>query len=109
MLKKSLILLILFFSINANAIEKDKVKHVSYSYVIGTGSELYFDNPIKSMTLCSSVGLGKEIYDQIDYNGFDHKDLMYDVIGCGLGVLTGNLINFYVDDKNVFISYNYQF
>ena len=110
MLKKTMIILsVLYFSTNSFAMEKDKLMHFSVSTSIGLFSELAIDDPLKSIALCSSVGLAKEVYDQIDYNGFSKKDLLYDALGCGLGVFTGNRLKFHFSNKDFLVSYNYDF
>lgn len=96
-------------SIVQASIEDDKKDHLIVSYAIGLGSTYYFDDPIIGFSSCLAVGLGKEIYDQIDYNGFDEKDLAYDAIGCFLGTLTVEGLKFSFDKNNAFVSYQYNF
>ena len=78
-----------FFQQSAHAIDNDKKLHFGASSGIGLSSTLVFEKPLNSFLACSSVGLVKEIYDEIDYGGFDEKDIFYNLAGCALGVTIG--------------------
>lgn len=109
-IKSFLITILLLLSSNAFAIDEDKQKHLAVSAVIGAGSTLIFDDYRYSLGLCLSAGIAKEVYDHYDYGEFDEKDLMYDAIGCGLGVLTGEVIKFHsTGNGGAMISFNYNF
>lgn len=101
--------ILIIASSNAMAVEKDKQKHLAVSTAIGAGSTYFFDDYRYSFATCMTFGLAKEIYDEIDYGGFDGKDLAYDALGCGLGVLTGEVIKFHIQDDGAMISLNYNF
>jgi uncharacterized protein YfiM (DUF2279 family) len=90
-------------------VEEDKLKHFSVSYGIGVGTSLIFDDWKTSLVACSAVGLGKEIYDEIDYNGFSKEDLAYDILGCSLGVLTVEGLSFSLKKDYYAIQYQYKF
>ena len=89
------------FSIKAD-IEEDKQKHFVVSYVIGVGTNFVFEDWKTSLVACSAVGLGKEIYDEIDYNGFSEEDLAYDILGCSLGILTVEGLNFSLQKRSLY-------
>lgn len=76
----------------ANAIEPDKKKHLQYSTAIGFITQQASDNRLLSYSTCLGVGLGKEVYDQTKPSGeFSNKDLMFDALGCILGIETNAL------------------
>ncbi|MBF9003183.1 MULTISPECIES: hypothetical protein [Vibrio] len=85
-----------FFSTIANAndwySQNDDKQHTGASFVIGAASEVYFDNLIYSNATCMTVGLAKEVRDQIAYHGFSKSDLGYDAVGC----ITGTLLSRFV-------------
>lgn len=100
----------IFFSQSAIAyIESDKKQHLAVSYGVGLVSTYYFDDPLYGFSSCFAVGLAKEIYDEIDYEGFDGKDLAYDALGCALGTLTIEGLQFAFTEDSASISYNYRF
>lgn len=109
MIKIMTLFLISILSINANALENDKEKHLIASTIIGGASEYIFDDYKYSLSLCATIGLGKELYDEYDYGGFSSKDLAYDLLGCGLGVIIGQQVNIHITPNNFSISYNYKF
>ena len=108
-IKKGILLSTILFAFNASAIEKDKQKHFGVSTAIGAASTYFFDDYRYSLASCFAVGLGKELYDEYDYNGFSGKDLVYDGLGCSLGVLTGEVIKFNLTDNSAEITFNYKF
>lgn len=99
---------------NAN-IEKDKILHFGVSF--GAGKVLnqrVFDDYRYSLATCFAIGLGKEIYDEIDYNGFDEKDLLADALGCGLGVWLDEAffqdnLSFDVNHQGFNLAFEYKF
>lgn len=110
MLKKILSTLsIITVSLNVNAEMTDYEKHFAVSTVIGAGSNYVLDDPMNSFLVCFGVGLGKEIYDEIDYGGFSEKDLFYDVLGCGLGVFTIEGLDIKMSRDSAFFNYKYSF
>lgn len=90
-------------------IRDDHKKHLGVSYGLGIVSTYYFEKPLYGFSSCLAVGLGKEIYDEIDYNGFDGEDLAYDALGCALGTLTVKGLEFAITKNSATISYNYSF
>lgn len=90
-------------------IENDKKLHFTASYFIGTGANILIQDPYKSFAVCMGVGVAKEAYDYIDYGLFSADDLVYDGIGCVLGVYTGEVINFYYKNETATLSYQYNF
>lgn len=97
------------FSYPTFALEKDKQLHLGVSTAIGTYSQYHLEDWKTSMLVCSSVGAVKEVYDEIDYGGFDSVDMVYNVIGCGVGVFTGNMLTVYKQDDNVTLSFEMKF
>lgn len=96
-------------SSSAIAVEKDKKQHFAISTAIGLGSTYVFEDYRYSLAACLAVGIAKETYDYVDYGLFDEKDLMYDALGCGLGVFTGETIKFHFQDDGASLSFNYKF
>lgn len=97
MLNKSLISksCIIFSFLSApqiNAMEYDKKMHFGVGTGIGFISQTLFDSPLESLLLCSSAGILKEIYDEVDYGGADAKDFLFTVAGCGLGVTSSSML-----------------
>ncbi len=90
-------------------IRDDHQKHLAISYGIGVASTYYFKEPLYGFSSCFAVGLAKEVYDEIDYNGFDGKDLAYDALGCALGTVTVKGLEFVFTKNSAAISYNYSF
>lgn len=76
----------------ANDDATDNVLHLGASTLIGGVSQYYFKNWKYSMATCVSVGLAKEVYDEVNNSGFSKRDLAIDGIGCTLGVLASSLI-----------------
>lgn len=70
---------------------EDKIKHVSVSAAITVSAYQVFegtDNPwLYAQASCLAVGVAKEIYDEIDYGGFDMDDLAADAVGSLAGSL----------------------
>jgi hypothetical protein len=53
----------------------DKANHFIYGFVIFIISQCFL-NDLYSIGIVFLVALGKEIKDQIDYKGFDYKDII---------------------------------
>lgn len=79
-------------------IEKDKLLHFSVSSFLCLLFSFIFSkfmNNTLALTIGSlttlTVGVAKEIYDQIKYKGFDWKDIVADILGilysCGIFAL----------------------
>ena len=60
-------------------IPQDKANHFLYGFLIFMISQ-YFVNDYISFGIVFVFALGKEIKDQIDYKGFDYKDLIVTLI-----------------------------
>lgn len=60
-------------------IPQDKANHFLYGFLIFMISQ-YFVNDYISFGIVFAFALGKEIKDQIDYKGFDYKDLIATLI-----------------------------
>lgn len=92
---KLIALMAMTLALPAQAIEKDKQLHFGVSSVIGGIAYYHTESSFKSMVGCAVVGVGKEVYDEISYGGFDEKDLLADVIGCGVGTfISSELVRF---------------
>ena len=64
----------------------DKVAHLFVSYFLLTIFSIVL--PLwGAIILAFLFGLGKELYDQVKYKGFDYKDLIADLIGIIIGVI----------------------
>lgn len=96
-------------------LEKDKVLHFGVSF--GAGKILnqrVFDDYRYSLATCFALGVGKELYDEIDYGGFDEKDLLADALGCGFGVWVDEAffqdhVSFDFDHKGFNLDFEYKF
>jgi len=62
-------------------IEKDKQLHFASGLISGYVGEKVFDTPESPIISAFAVGLGKEIYDEITYGGFDDFDLFATTLG----------------------------
>ena len=87
---KIIALIAMTLALPTQAIEKDKQLHFGVSTVIGGIAYYHTESAFKSMVGCTVVGVGKEVYDEISYGGFDEKDLLADVIGCGVGTFVSS-------------------
>jgi len=80
---------------------KDKVKHFSISFLIGAltysiarGGEANKDDAsIIGFSVSSTCGIAKEINDEIKHNGWSYKDLIWDLLGSGVGVSVSNVLD----------------
>lgn len=97
-------------SFGCGAIENDKILHAGVSTAIGAASYAYTEDYTTSMISCVAVGLAKEVYDEVDYGGFDEKDLMYDALGCATGIILMDYgLSIKYDTSDVFLVYNMNF
>ncbi len=95
---------------NVNAVERDKQYHLGISAVVGATTQYHTADWKTSMIVCTTVGLLKEVKDEIVYSGFDTKDLAYDVVGCTVGVLIGETGLYLFKEKDVLgIGYKLKF
>ncbi len=62
-------------------IEKDKQLHFAAGLISGYVGEKVFNTPESPIISAFAVGLGKEIYDEISYGGFDDFDLFATTLG----------------------------
>lgn len=67
-------------------ITQDKIFHFGGSMISVIAFSLIFSLPI-SVLLTLIIGILKEIYDQVKYNGFSIGDLIADILGIGVGIL----------------------
>lgn len=65
---------------------EDKLKHFGVSSVIGFGANYVFTDWRKAFGTCTTIGIAKEVYDQVDYGGGSVEDIVYDIAGCVVGV-----------------------
>ena len=70
----------------------DKQLHFKYGVLIGATTvtalnfaEVDINKPLAASLACSSVGLAKEVYDEIDYGGADYKDAAVTTLACFIG------------------------
>ena len=95
-MKKSLFTLFVFLPIfvASQTVPVDKQYHIGAGIVIGTwgtfaGNSLNLDAERSAAFGIGAVfvaGLGKELWDELDYGGFDMKDLGATMIGGAVGV-----------------------
>ena len=109
---KKITFIALLFASTCNAqIPTDKVAHFGVGYVVGAttssitlinskGKHEWWKSIGVGLGSGLAVGLGKELYDQHKYGGFDWKDLGCTILGSALGSVTVKLtINRY-NEKN---------
>jgi putative lipoprotein len=80
---------------------KDKAKHFSASFLIGTltysiaraGEADKDDASIIGFSFSSTCGIAKEINDEVKHNDWSYKDLIWDFIGGGVGVSVSNILD----------------
>ena len=94
---KILIVLLIILSTQANAIERDKVKHFAVSAAIGTASQYYFNDWRYSSVACLSVGFAKELTDAY----IDHKDLLANALGCATGIFIYNATDYIINIRPI--------
>lgn len=87
------IILLLLLSLRVSAVERDKVKHFVASSIISSSVQHYTQNWKISSVACISVGVAKEMIDNV----FDEEDLMYDVAGCAFGMIAYKSTNYILD------------
>ncbi|QXN60125.1 hypothetical protein KUA24_58 [Vibrio phage HNL01] len=101
--------LLIFLPLTANALENDKKLHLGASFVIGGGVQWVTEDWKTSMITCTSIGLVKEVADEVSYGGFDTKDLAADVVGCTVGVLVADYGLYLYQDEGDATGVGYQF
>ena len=62
-------------------IQKDKQLHFAAGIITGYVGKKVFNTPESPIISAFAVGLGKEIYDEISYGGFDDFDLFATTLG----------------------------
>lgn len=59
-------------------IRQDRANHFIYGFVIYIIASVFFI-PLISFLITAIIALGKELYDEYDYGGFDIKDLIFTI------------------------------
>ncbi len=80
---------------------KDKAKHFSISFLIGAltysiareGGSDKDDASIIGFSFTSACGIAKEVNDELKHNGWSYKDLVWDILGSGVGVSVSNILD----------------
>ncbi len=96
-MKKPIIILLLLISVQGftqDIREYDKQLHFAVGTLISTSVYfvVYYHTGSKFLAVSSAivataiVAIGKEIYDQIDYGGFDFKDIKATVYSCSISI-----------------------
>lgn len=74
--------LLLSISLTAQTIQKDKQKHFVAGVVSGfVGSKITKHKFLGALVSSIIVGVGKEVYDEIKYKGFNNKDILATALG----------------------------
>ncbi len=82
-----MIFLIVFsFETKDEWFSRDKFKHFFSSYIIYSFIRERQDKEI-SIPITFAIGLSKEIYDGFRKEKFSYKDLVWNVLGIGLGLI----------------------
>lgn len=106
------ILLLLLITKSLYAVGEDKILHLQTSLVLGYAGETLLhrysqfsdsEKIILATGVAFAAGVGKEFYDEMDYEGFSSKDLVPDLVGSITGVLLSHYLN-----KNYFLSVGYK-
>ncbi len=106
------ILLLLLITKSLYAIGEDKTLHLQTSIVLGYAGETilhkysqfsHSEKIFYATGIAFAMGVGKEIYDEVDYDGFSSKDLVPDLLGSLTGVILSNYLN-----KKYFLSIGYK-
>ncbi len=84
---RKLITVIAACLISCSSMPADKKLHATYGVTIGAGTVTALNminypgnRPLAATAVVVAAGLGKELYDEYDYGGFDYKDLLATVI-----------------------------
>ena len=75
-----------FLSFNSYAQVDDRILHTGVSVVVGSATLVTTGSKSLAYATCAAAGIGKEIYDEVDYGGASVKDLAFDAIGCFVGI-----------------------
>lgn len=90
---------------------KDKRDHLVISAAIGAGTRAFITaQPVAAGGLCLLPGLAKELYDARKGapGAFSEKDMLANLVGCGLGVL-GSDLALTKDGKRYTLGWNVKF
>ena len=90
-------------------IEKDKQLHFASGLISGYVGEKVFDTPESPIISAFAVGLGKEIYDEITYGGFDDFDLFATTLGGIVIYLTNKPKKNKINNKILYAKTDYTF
>ena len=72
----------------------DKIAHMLVGLVIGIISVFFLQGSIYVLLPVAVAAVGKEIYDEISYGGFDFFDMFATLVGGWIGImLTGLVLN----------------
>lgn len=112
--KNSIKALIIFMCIFTSAstyskVEEDKQLHFGVSSIIGYGTTYMLETGAARYGTCIGIGLAKEIYDEYDYGVFSKDDLIYDTLGCVVGVMSGRAISLHMEEDVVYIDFKYTY
>ena len=112
---KFIFFLIIFLSPATKANEIDRINnslHVIGSLAIGSMAQGYFNDTLISFSSCMGVGILKETIDYYDGNPdtyADMNDIYWNLLGCGLGVVTVKGLQIISKKESVMINYEYKF
>ena len=87
-----LLLPLVALALPASALEEDKVKHRKVEFVVGLLAKSFIREEKKALAACLTVGLLKEVHDQIEGSHISGRDLLADAVGCYAGVKLGVVI-----------------
>ena len=94
---KILIVLLIIISTQANAIERDKIKHFAASAVIGAGAQYYFKDYRYSLLVCLPIGVFKELTDEY----IDKYDQFSNTLGCFTGIFAYRAADYIINIKPI--------
>ncbi len=103
-----ILLLLLLLPFHTQALDKDKELRIEVSTSLAWNLSRYMTKRT-TMAACMAVGLGKELYGEYDYGGFDDEDLLADFAGCTLGMLGYQTEKFMLSPKEDGIQLTYKF
>ena len=71
---------------------QDKVLHAIAGFLVGAITMYFFIGTMYPVLAVIAVGLGKELYDEYEYGGFDFFDLFVTLLGGFFGIVITGLI-----------------
>jgi len=105
---RMILLFLACFGVSANEwTAEDKKMHLGAGVLIGHLTYGITEDRLKSYLVCIGAGVAKEVIDEIDYGGFDEKDLAVTGVGCAAGVEISRQLILYSDGNHAGIAFKW--